>query len=131
MRRTTPREFAAWLHDQLTARGYNLSSARSGGQKQFVEDSGITRATVSRLLKGDGPVDIVTLERVADTLGVRLGVVLVAAGVLAPDELQAVQRPQGHMTADEAADGLGITDPTARQVFRGVVDTLTPGNDAG
>ncbi|MDT0432766.1 helix-turn-helix domain-containing protein [Streptomyces salyersiae] len=131
MRRRTPEQFASWLHDQLTTRGYNLSSARSGGQKQFVEDSGVPRATVSRMLKGAGPVDINTLERIAETLHIPFSAVLVAAGVLDPDELGAAQRPQGHMTADMAADELGITDPTARQVFRGVVDSLKPGNDAG
>ncbi|QWQ43097.1 helix-turn-helix domain-containing protein [Streptomyces sp. YPW6] len=125
MRRRTPHEFAGWLHDQLTARGYSLSP-RGGGQVRFAEAAGVSKATISRILRGEGSTDIAVLEKVGDALGVRLGVMLVEAGVIAPDELGGAQRPQGHMTADEAADALGITDPTARQVLRGVVDTLTP-----
>ncbi|WP_326698007.1 helix-turn-helix domain-containing protein [Streptomyces sp. NBC_01754] len=130
MKRTSA-TFATWMHDQLTARGYNVAGQRSGGQKAFAASAGISTATMSRIMTGSGPVDIHTLQRIADTLDIRLGAVLVEAGVLDPDELGAAQRPQGHMTADEAADELGITDPTARQVFRGVVDSLTPGKDAG
>ncbi|MET9942962.1 helix-turn-helix domain-containing protein, partial [Streptomyces halstedii] len=92
----------------------------------FAEAAGVSKATVSRILRGERVTDIAVLERVGQALGVRLGVILVEAGVIDPDELGAAQRPQGHMTADEAADELGIIDPTARQVFRGVVDTLTP-----
>ncbi|MFD3790821.1 helix-turn-helix domain-containing protein [Streptomyces cyaneofuscatus] len=125
MRRRTPHDFAGWLHDQLTARGYSLTP-RGGGQARFAEAAGISKATVSRILRGEGSTDIAVLERIGDALGVRLGTMLVEAGVIAPDELGRAQRPQGHMTADEAADELGIFDPTARQVFRGVVDTLTP-----
>lgn len=127
----TPATFATWMHDQLTTRGYNVAGQRSGGRGAFAAKAGISTATMSRIMNGTGTVDINTLQRVADTLDVRLSVVLVEAGVLDPDELGAAQRPQGHMTADEAADELGITDPTARQVFRGVVDSLKPGNGAG
>ncbi|MFI6860148.1 helix-turn-helix domain-containing protein [Streptomyces sp. NPDC050421] len=128
MRRRTPDEFGRWLHDQLTARQYALTP-RGGGQVRFAEKAGISKATVSRILRGEGrSTDIAVLERIAAALDVRLGVVLVEAGVVNPDELGAAQQPHGHMTADEAADELGITDPTARNVFRGVVDTLRPGD---
>lgn len=131
MRRHTPQQFAVWLHGQLTARGYVLDRPRGGGQAKFAAESGIPRATLSRILKGEGGADIATLERIADALNVRLGVVLVQAGVISPGDLTTVSRPTGRMTADEAADELGITDPTKRDVFRGVVDTLKPSNDAG
>lgn len=131
MRRHTPQDFAVWLHGQLTARGYVLDRPRGGGQAKFAAESGVPRATLSRILKGEGGADIGTLERIATALNVRLGTVLVEAGVISPDDLTTVQRPAGHMTADEAADELGITDPTARIVLRGVIESLKPGNDAG
>lgn len=131
MRRRTPAEFAAWLHGQLIARSYSLTP-RGGGQKRFAETAQVSTATISRILRGEGSTDITVLERIADALGVGLGVVLVEAGVIDPDELGGAHRPHGHMTADEAADELGITDPTKRHVFRGVVDSLKPsGDDAG
>ncbi|MFI8200071.1 helix-turn-helix domain-containing protein [Streptomyces sp. NPDC085942] len=123
MKRRTPHDFAGWLHDQLTARGYSLSP-RGGGQARFAEAAGVSKATISRILRGEGSTDIAVLEKIGDALGVRLGTMLVEAGVITPDELGGVQRPVGHMTADEAADELGITDPTARQVLRGVIDSL-------
>ena len=128
--RHTPEHFATWLHDQLTARGYNLAF-RAGGQAEFVQASGISKATISRILRGEGSTDITVLERIADALGIRLGALLVEAGVIDADELGQAQRPSGRMTADQAADELGIIDPTKRQGFRGVVESLTPGKDAG
>ncbi|AGK80436.1 Putative helix-turn-helix domain protein [Streptomyces microflavus DSM 40593] len=125
MRRRTPQNFASWLHDQLTARSYSLTP-RGGGQARFAEAAGVSKATVSRILRGEGSTDIAVLEKIGQALGIRLGVILVEAGVIDPDELGGVQRPQGHMTADEAADELGITDPTKRQVLRGVIETLKP-----
>lgn len=127
MKRRTPQDFAAWLHGRLVAKGYSLA-LRGGGVSRFAEDAGVSKATISRVLRGEGSTDIAVLEKIAQALGVRLGVILVEAGVIDPDELGGAQRPQGHMTADEAADGLGITDPTGRQVFRGVVDSLKPGD---
>ncbi|MEU0102187.1 helix-turn-helix transcriptional regulator [Streptomyces sp. NPDC006267] len=121
----TPQDFAAWLRDRLVAKGYNLG-LRGGAVSRFAEDAGVSKATVSRILRGEGSTEIAVLEKIGEALGVRLGTMLIEAGVIAPDELDRAQRPQGHMTADQAADELGIIDPTARQVFRGVVDTLTP-----
>ncbi|MEU4178160.1 helix-turn-helix domain-containing protein [Streptomyces sp. NPDC026589] len=125
MKRRTPQEFAAWLHDRLVAKGYSLV-LRGGGVSRFAEDAGVSKATISRILRGEGATEVAVLEKIGNALGIRLGTMLVEAGVIDPDELGGSQRPQGHMTADEAADELGITDPTGRQVFRGVVDTLTP-----
>ncbi|MFS0695087.1 helix-turn-helix domain-containing protein [Streptomyces nitrosporeus] len=130
MRRRTPDEFASWLHAQLTTHGYSLTP-RGGGVTRFAEAAGVSKATISRILRGEGSTDITVLTRIADALGVRPGAILVEAGVIDPDELGAAQRPQGHMTADQAADELGITDPTARNMFRGVVDSLRPGTNAG
>ncbi|MFD3903012.1 helix-turn-helix domain-containing protein [Streptomyces sp. CB04723] len=126
MKRTS-QDFAEWLRDRLIAEGYVLSP-RGGGVTRFAEDAGISKPTISRILRGTGSADISILEKIGTALDVPMVVLLVEAGVIAPDELDRAQRPQGHMTADQAADELGITDPTARQVFRGVVNTLTPGD---
>ncbi|MGW7201070.1 helix-turn-helix domain-containing protein [Streptomyces chryseus] len=120
------RDFAAWLRDQLTIRGYNLA-LRGGGQRRFAADAGITTSTVSRMLAGEGSTDTRTLEKVAASLGVSLGEVMIRAGVLTPHDLQAVtyrdpNRPP--LTPDQAADELGITDPYARRVFNATIKAL-------
>ncbi|MGC5343686.1 helix-turn-helix domain-containing protein [Streptomyces sp. DT171] len=132
MKRNAPMRFASWLRDQLTQRGYDLTP-RGGGQKAFAERAGVSRATISRILSGRGEsTDIRVLTDLATALSVPLPTVLVAAGVLTADEVAGVQHPTGRMTPDQAADELGIpTDATSRAVFRTLVQTLTPGNDAG
>lgn len=118
-------DFAAWLHDQLTRRGYDLG-IRGGGQTRFAEDSGIGRATISRILSGQGATDTRVLAVLAQTLRVPLATVLVQAGILTEAELAAVRAPDTDrpLTPDEAATELGIVEPTARAVFAATVDTL-------
>lgn len=118
--------FPDWLRDQLTRRGYDVTSPRGGGQTRFAERSGISRATVSRLLRGEGTTDIQTLTLLAEALSRPLSDVLVRAGVLDERELRAAQHPPGdrRITPEEAADELGITDPQARAVFISMTETL-------
>lgn len=132
----TARDFGDWLREQLTRRGYNLGM-RGGGQSRFADDSGINRATVSRLLRGEHAPDVRTLQLLARALGLPLGEILVRAGIVTPDELGAVQQPfsgQRRITPEQAADELGITDPQARRVFVNLADTLRtppPDNNSG
>ncbi|MFK0296413.1 helix-turn-helix domain-containing protein [Streptomyces sp. NPDC090442] len=122
-----PALFAQWLHDQLTARGYDLSGPRSGGRARFAERSGISPSSVGRLLRGDNVTDTRVLGLLAEALGVRLGEVLVRAGVITADELTAVQNPTTgprSITPEQAADELGIQDPQSRALFLSMTETL-------
>ncbi|MGA5354012.1 helix-turn-helix domain-containing protein [Streptomyces thermodiastaticus] len=122
-----PQTFADWLHDQLTRRGYDLSGLRSGGKARFAQDSGLSAATVSRLLRGDRITDIRVLRQVADALSVPLGEVLVRAGVIDEAELAAVRDPrpgERRITPEQAADELGIEDEQARRLFVSMTRTL-------
>jgi transcriptional regulator with XRE-family HTH domain len=104
----------------MLERDYDLS-ARGGGQRRLAEQTGLAPSAISRLLKGAtlNP-DPESLRLIADALALPFGTVLVHAGILTTDELTAVQasppsdRPP--LTADEAADALGLTDPVARQM---------------
>jgi transcriptional regulator with XRE-family HTH domain len=119
--------FADWVKEQITARGYDVSGLRSGGRTRFAEDSGISPASVGRLINNGDVKDIKVLGLLADALRVPLGEVLVRAGILAESELRAVQNPPPTphpMTPDEAADALGIDDDLDRELFRNTVDTL-------
>lgn len=119
--------FATWVKDQITRQGYDISGARSGGRSRFAEDSGISPASVGRLINNGDVKDIKVLSLLAEALRVPLGEVLVRAGILPESELRAVQEPPPTphpMTPDEAADALGIDDELDRELFRNTVDTL-------
>ncbi|MFE4205391.1 helix-turn-helix domain-containing protein [Streptomyces goshikiensis] len=124
--RATPAQFAEWLRQQLTARGYDLRP-RGGGQTKFADDSGIGRATISRILGGHGATDTRVLALLAEALGAPLSEVLVRAGILDATELDAVQNPGTtgrRITPEQAADELGIRDEQARRVFLSMTATL-------
>ncbi|MFE7096984.1 XRE family transcriptional regulator [Streptomyces erythrochromogenes] len=119
--------FADWVREQITQQGYDLSGLRSGGRTRFAEDSGISPATVGRLVSTGDVKDIKILTMLAEALHQPLGAVLVRAGLLDETELRAVQAPpptNNPLTADEAADGLGIDDALDRELFRTMVETL-------
>ncbi|MDX3063391.1 helix-turn-helix transcriptional regulator [Streptomyces sp. ND04-05B] len=127
--------FADWLHEQLTAKGYDLSGARSGGKSRFAEDSGISPSTVGRLLDGKRVTDMDVLARLADKLGLTLGTVLLRAGIVTEADLIAVEEPEtgpDALTPERAATALNITDPHKRAVFVSMTETLQqPPPDTG
>lgn len=120
-------EFGLWLRQQLESRGYDLRM-RGGGQGKFAEDSGIGRATISRILSGQGATDTKVLAQLAASLHIPLGEVLVRAGILDPSELRAVQEPpspgERRITAEQAAEELGLTDEHRRRLFVNMTQTL-------
>ncbi|MEU0719080.1 helix-turn-helix transcriptional regulator [Streptomyces lavendulocolor] len=125
--KATPAEFAIWLRDQLERRDYDLRP-RGGGQSRFAEDSGLSSGTVSRMLNNQGAQDIRVLETLANALGLPLPEVLVAAGILSRAELAAVQnpapRPEGPLTAEQAAAELGINNPDDVEHFVATTEFL-------
>jgi transcriptional regulator with XRE-family HTH domain len=119
-------DLSVWLRDQLTRRGYDLSP-RGGGQSRFAEESGIGRATVSRMLGGYGATDTRVLAQLAAALNVTLGEVLVRAGIATDEDLGRIAQPDPgprRITPEEAADELGISDEQARRLFVSMVKTL-------
>ncbi|MFK0180037.1 helix-turn-helix domain-containing protein [Streptomyces xanthochromogenes] len=125
----TPETFARWLRDQLSARGYS----ERGGQQRFAKDSGISPATVSRLLRADGLPDLRTLQVLAEALGLTLGEILVRSGVASQEELAAAARPitPDPISAEQAATELGISEPQAVAAFVAMVNALRPSRDDG
>ncbi|MFE7853713.1 helix-turn-helix domain-containing protein [Streptomyces sp. NPDC057403] len=120
-------DFGLWLRQQLETRGYDLG-IRGGGQTRFAEESGIGRATISRILSGQGATDTKVLGQLAAALHIPLGEVLVRAGILDPSELRAVQEPpapgERRITPEQAADELGLTDEHRRRLFVNMTQTL-------
>jgi transcriptional regulator with XRE-family HTH domain len=119
-------QLAAWLRDQLTRRGYDLGP-RGGGQSRFAQESGLGRATVSRMLGGQGATDTRVLAQLAAALHVPLGEVLVRAGIATDNDLARIAEPEPgarRITPEQAADELGISDDQARRLFVSMVETL-------
>lgn len=119
------RQLADWLRQQMTKRGYDLSP-KGGGQARLVRETGLGRTTISRILNAvPHTPDPDSLRRIAEALALPFAEVLIRAGILTADELRAVQdgppsdRPP--LTTDQAADGLGLTDPNARRMHASVV----------
>lgn len=104
---TGPAAFAVWLHDQLTARNYDLSGPRSGGRKQAAADSGISPSSMSRLLNATPVADIDVYRRLSEWLEHPFGDILVRVGKMSPDDLTTPPDDSG-MTPERAADGLGL-----------------------
>jgi transcriptional regulator with XRE-family HTH domain len=119
-RRATARALADWLRDRMIQRDYNLT-ARGGGQRRLSEQTGVSTASISRILNGEAlNPDPESLRRIADVLALPFGDVLIRAGILTADELHAVHaqpsdRPP--LTADQAAADLGIDDPLAIELY--------------
>lgn len=116
-RRRQAEKFGRWLRDRMLERDYG----GRGGQGKLATETGLSPSVISRILTGTtvNP-DPESLRLIAGVLALPFGTVLVHAGILTLDELHAVQasppsdRPP--LTVDEAADGLKLTDPVARQV---------------
>lgn len=119
-RRATASTFARWLYDRMIERDYNLS-ARGGGQRRLAEQTGLSQATISRILAGSAlNPDPESLRRISEVLGLPFPEVLIRAGVLTADELAAVQATpldRAPISPEEAARELGIVDPTAVRLF--------------
>ncbi|WP_432194753.1 helix-turn-helix domain-containing protein [Streptomyces sp. bgisy027] len=120
-------DFKQWLHDQLTAHGFDLSGPRSGGRSRFAERSGISPSTVGRLLDGKRVTDMDVFTRLAEAISVPLGEVLVRAGILTEDQLAGVRSPETgprRITPQQAAEELGIEDEQKRALFVAITETL-------
>ncbi len=118
----TPQTFAAWLKEQLRRRGY----PERGAQKKLSTASGISTATVSRLLRAEGQADLSTLTLLSEFLEIPLGEILVRAGVLTPADLAAASRPidPEPISAKRAAAEFGITSPEGIDTFERMVNGL-------
>lgn len=119
---TGPAALAHWLTRRLADRGYDLSGPRSGGITKAAEDSGISPASMSRLVRGTRTVaDIDVYRRLGRWLNHPSGDLLVKAGLLTPGDLTT-----GHqITPEQAADGLGLTGHQ-RELFLLNVNALRP-----
>jgi transcriptional regulator with XRE-family HTH domain len=119
--------FADWLRWALTRHGYDLDER--GARRKIADDTGIPPATVSRLLRETGQPDVATCYAIGRLLNIRVMPILVRAGHLPPEALDAEpqlpERPSTPTTEEEALTRLGVTDPDDRAAVRAMINALT------
>ncbi|MEU0037212.1 helix-turn-helix transcriptional regulator [Streptomyces sp. NPDC006333] len=116
--------FSDWLRWALLRKNYDPDER--GVQRRFADASGIPVATVSRLLRDKGAPDVGTCYALGVALGVRVMPLLVRAGHLPAEALEAepsTTRPS-LTTEDEAFTVLGVTDETDRDAVRTMIHAL-------
>ncbi len=78
----------------MERRGYPVGGPRSGGISRLATDTGISQATVSRLVNGQGEPSVDSLRKIGNLWGYSLGQMLVFAGVADPADVgMAVEDP--------------------------------------
>lgn len=70
-----------WLEVELPKRGYKLDGPRSGGITRLAQDTGISQATMSRVVNGQQEPTIDTLRKIGELFGYTLGEMMVYAGL--------------------------------------------------
>lgn len=123
--------FAELVTHHAIARGYDLRGTRSGGKKQLAEDTGLSPATVSRILNGQVMPSAYSLEPLADAIGVPVTQLLEAAGYASPGSLTGrVPQPTRPPTVREVAARLGIKKPLNVAVLEAVTAVLLADQEA-
>lgn len=111
--------FGQWFEARLTDLGYDLSR-RGGGRGRFAADSGVSPATVSRILLRQSIPAAHVLAQMAPTLREPLGSLLVLASLATEEEVRAAAAPpptDHPLTPEQAAARLGIKGTQAVELF--------------
>lgn len=115
---TRAQKFGEYVSRAARLAGYDIDSPRGGGKKAIAEKAGMSHASVSRMLAGQTIPDPKFFESLADALNVKVGTMLVRAGVISESALT-VQAPTPSREIDprEVARSLGITSPDKVEAF--------------
>jgi transcriptional regulator with XRE-family HTH domain len=118
--------FGDYVAEAVRAAGFNIDSPRGGGVTALAEETGMSHASVSRMLAGKTIPDPNFLEALAGVLGLPLTELLVRSGIVSRNSIpgggEAVLPP---LTPAVAARRLGITNPLRVALFEAMVATLT------
>jgi len=139
---TTAQRFGRLVGDAARRAGYDIDSPRGGGKTALARAAGMTESSVGRMLAGKTLPDPKKFQDIARAVHLPVRDLLVEAGIVSPQALteNGPARVASEITPEEAARRLGITDPTDRELFLGVVarlrrhptaDETDNGNDRG
>lgn len=123
---TPSEQFAAWLAPAMRHANYDLTKL-SGGRSAFAEAVGVAPGTVTRWLQGKAMPDPDKFEPIAAALNTDPVEMLIGSGIISAksvtsgDAADVRSRP---ITPSQAADELGIDDPSDRELFLAMVERL-------
>ena len=95
--------FAEWLHDQVVAAGYDLSTQRAGGRSKLATVAGVSLSQVQRALGGKSTPDIGTQRALCRALDIPLKTMLIRSRTLLASDFDVTEA-----TAKEDARALGL-----------------------
>lgn len=91
-----------WLRREMPRRGYPLAGHRAGGMTRLAADTGISQATMSRMLSGQGEPSVDSLRKIGDLWGYTLQEMMVHAGLAEPTvQITQSQVAQSPVTAPQ------------------------------
>ncbi|MGW6912491.1 helix-turn-helix domain-containing protein [Kitasatospora sp. NPDC054939] len=117
---TLAEKYAAWLADAMRAAGLDIDRQRGGGRQALAAAVGVSPSSVGRWLGGAALPSPEYFEPIADAVGVPVTQMLVDSGIISAASLTLGQVPGVRfqpITPAQAADELGLTDPTERALF--------------
>ncbi|MEU6235910.1 helix-turn-helix transcriptional regulator [Kitasatospora sp. NPDC047058] len=117
---TLAEKYAAWLADAMRAAGLDIDKQRGGGRQALATAVGVSASTVGRWLGGAALPSPEYFEPIADAVGVPPVQMLVESGIISAASLTLGRSTDVRfqpITPAQAADEVGITDPTRRALF--------------
>jgi len=121
---TATEEFAAFVRHHAIKAGYDLSGPRSGGRKALADDTGISHASICRMLNGQTLPVAECFESLANAIDVHVGHLFELARIVSPGVLTDSQPEAQPLTVKQAAARLGIRQPLNVALFESIVATL-------
>lgn len=124
----TPAErFAAWLKPAMRNAGLDVDRQQGGGRATLAKACDVSRSTVGRWLDGQSLPGAGHFRLIADTLGIPVTEVLVAAGIISQDDLDA---PPVTLDTEESITALAVRWGVPEEnlpTFRASVEALATG----
>lgn len=122
---TAVEQFSDFVRAHASNAGYDLSGPRSGGRKALANDTGMSHASVCRMLNGQTIPEALFFESLAEAIGVHVGHLFELAGIVSPGVLTSSAPPKPQpLTVRKAAARLGIHDPLRVALLQAITDTL-------
>lgn len=117
--------FTDLVRAQATKAGYDFSGPRSGGRKALAETTGMSHASVCRMINGRTIPAPEFFESIAHAIDIHVGHLFELAGIVSPGVLTGGQPPEPlPLTVQQAAAQLGISDPLRVALLEAVTATL-------
>lgn len=118
-------QFGQYVAAAARAAGYDIDSPRGGGKKALAVASGMSHASVSRMLAGQTIPDTSFFEPLANALHKPVSQMLIQSGLVSEDALLKPDVLDHPLDPRTVARQLGIRTEGGMQAFEAMVRALT------